>query len=209
MLLQEFTTLVWRHTTNSQLAARLWKEVEEAYTRQERYYHTLSHLEQMFKALSPFQSVVEDWDTLLFSLFYHDIVYQASPTAESNEALSAKQAEAALAAIFYPPGKIKRCSRHILGTQKHERSLDNDTNLLTDADLSILGQEWTAYEAYSRNIRKEYSTYPDLIYQAGRRQVLHRFLQMSRIYKTEPFYSQYERIARENIKRELALLAPI
>src|SRR5687768_14735161 len=167
MLQQEFTLLVLRHTTNSQLAERLWKEIEEAYTKQERYYHTLSHLEQMFKALSPLQSVAEDWDTLLFSLFYHDVVYQIAPITESNEAASAKQAETALAAISYPAGKIKRCSLHILATQKHDWSSDNDTNLLTDADLSILGQEWTAYEAYSRNIRKEYSTYPDMIYRAG------------------------------------------
>ena len=101
---------------------------------------------------------------------------------------------------------IQRCNRHILATKTHSLSEDSDTNYFTDADLSVLGKEWKLYTVYYINVRKEYSIYPDLMYNSGRKKVLTHFLEMNRIFKTDYFYRKFEEQAKENISRELSLL---
>lgn len=209
MIQQEFKTLVLRHANDQSLANQLWHQIEAAYTQPERYFHNLSHLEQIITSLIPSQGLADDWDTLLFAVFYHDAVYDVVEYVmdNNNEDKSAELATEALATIGYAPEKIERCRQHILATKKHNASSDNDTNLLTDADLSILGQPWETYDTYRKNIRKEYEIYPDAIYHAGRIKVLQQFLQMSRLYKTEPFHNKLETQAEENISRELEIIS--
>ena len=79
-------------------------------------------------------------------------------------------------------------------------------NLFTDADFSILGAHWETYSIYSQNVRKEYSIYPDLVYNPGRKKVLKHFLEMTRIYKTDYFYSKLEELAKCNLLGELDTL---
>ena len=69
--------------------------------------------------------------------------------------------------------------------------------------LSVLGSDWNTYELYSRQIRKEYGIYPDIVYKPGRRKVLLYFLELNNIYKTAFFAGRYERQARLNLRREL------
>jgi predicted metal-dependent HD superfamily phosphohydrolase len=171
------------------------------YTSRKRYYHNLTHLEKLFGALSAVQTQVEDWNTALFALFYHDLIY--NPLRKDNEEQSALRAQVCLQQLNVPPEKIARCAAHIRATQGHQVSTDADTNLFTDADLSILGQDWDTYSTYIAQIRKEYAIYPDLLYRPGRQKVLRHFLAMDRIYKTDFFFKRYEEKARENMGREL------
>lgn len=147
---------------------------------------------------------INDPDTILLSVIYHDIIYD--PSKNNNEEMSAQLAVERLRSISFPEDKIARCSDQILATKGHQVSSDNDTNLFTDADLSILGANWDNYSVYSKNIRKEYSIYPDELYYSGRKKVLQHFLQMERIYKTAYFFHKYEDQARININKELVSL---
>ena len=99
--------------------------------------------------------------------------------------------------------QIDLCVQHILATKSHAVSENNDTNLFTDADLSVLGADREVYEQYYKQIRKEYSIYPDLMYNPGRKKVLQNFLGMKRIFKTDYFYGKFEEKARRNITAEL------
>src|SRR5690606_16218856 len=78
-----------------------------------------------------------------------------------------------------------------------------DTSLLMDLDLAVLGDEPERYEEYARRIRLEYSMYPDIVYNKGRRKVLEHFLSMGRIYQTKPFFESREVQARRNLREEL------
>jgi predicted metal-dependent HD superfamily phosphohydrolase len=69
-----------------------------------------------------------------------------------------------------------------------------------------LGQHWENYLAYAKDVRKEYSIYPDFIYKPGRKKILNHFLKMKRIFKTEFFFAKFEETAKENLNRELGLL---
>lgn len=187
-------------------AQELWLQIEIAYTIAGRFYHDLSHLEHLFLELQSLQ--FEDWPTVLFSLVYHDVVYDVEQhiVMNDNEERSADFCERHLASFQYAPEKIAKCRQQILATKKHSLSTDNDTNLLIDADLSILGQDWEVYDLYRNKIRQEFDVYPDSIFNAGRRKVLLYFLQMEPLFKTPHFRQLYEEKAKENLRREVELL---
>lgn len=203
MLQVLFTDLLHQYTSDEGLTHSLWSEVYRFYTSRKRYYHNLTHLEKLFGELSAVQTQVEDLNTALLALFYHDLIY--NPLRKDNEEQSALRAQVCLQQLHVPPEKIARCAAHIRATQGHQVSTDADTNLFTDADLSILGQDWDTYSTYIAQIRREYAIYPDLLYRPGRQKVLRHFLAMERIYKTDFFYERYEGQARENMRRELGV----
>ena len=134
-------------------------------------------------------------------MYYHDIVYDV--LKKNNEERSALLAEKRLTVLQIPRKSIESCTRHILATKAHQTNEDPDTNFFTDADLSILGSDWDAYNTYRHQVRKEYSVYPDILYKPGRRKVLQHFLQMERIFKTDPFFDKYEGRAKFNLEKEL------
>lgn len=199
-----FSNLIQRYTQQTAGIDQYWHEIETAYKGPKRYYHNLTHLEQLFQQLLPLKAEITDWDTLLFSLFYHDIVYKVR--RQDNEEKSAELAQERLQALSYPPERIERCVAQIIATKSHTLSSDADTNLFTDADLAVLGQDWPTYHSYAQQVRREYAIYPDLLYKPGRRKVLQHFLDMERIFKTAHFYDLYEQKARTNLSQELAEL---
>jgi predicted metal-dependent HD superfamily phosphohydrolase len=201
MLKQLFIDLAQRYSSDDVLVETLWKEIEKRYSEKGRHYHTLTHLENLFHEVSNVKSAISDWDSVLFSLFYHDIVYNT--LKQDNESKSAELARERLVSLDVSLEKIKTCCDQILATKGHAVSSENDTNLFTDADLSILGKDWSSYSVYANQIRKEYSLYPSLVYNPGRKNVLQHFLNMDRIFKTDFFYGKYERQARENLIQEL------
>lgn len=206
MIKQAYLAQVVQSGVAPSQAQELWFQIEIAYTEAGRYYHDLSHLEHLFLELKDLQ--FEDWPTVLFSVVYHDVVYDVEQhlVMNDNEERSAAFAERHLAGFQYPAEKIEKCRQQIMATKKHGLSKENDTNLIIDADLSILGQDWEVYDSYRCKIREEFGVYPDSIFNAGRRKVLLYFLQMEPLFKTPHFRQLYEEKAKENLRRELELL---
>lgn len=108
--------------------------------------------------------------------------------------------------ISVPENTLELCKEQILATKSHNKSIDTDTNYFTDADLSILGQPWETYSVYYNNVRKEYSIYPDFVYNPARKKVLKHFLTKTTIFKTEFFRDKFESQAKLNLQREIELL---
>jgi predicted metal-dependent HD superfamily phosphohydrolase len=196
-----FAQLASAYSSNNYIIEQLWDEIETAYTNPKRYYHTLQHLQHLLDELSHIKENIQDRNTVLFSVFYHDLVY--NPLRRDNEERSVLIMENRLQSIDVPLTVINTCKDQIMATKAHSLHTDTDTNLFTDADLSILGQEWNTYKEYATAIRKEYALYPDSLYKPGRKAVLHHFLKMDQIFKTEPFFIKYEKQARENLFQEL------
>lgn len=186
------------------LQSNLWQDLHSAYTDSSRHYHNLTHLENLYTQLLPVKNEIRNWDAVLFALFYHDVVYNT--LSQNNEEKSAELAREHMQMIGVPEATINECVAHILATKSHVLSENNDTNLFTDADLSILGAPSDLYVQYTEQIRKEYRFYPDLVYKPGRRKVLQHFLEMKRIFKTHYFFAKYEEQARRNIAAELQQL---
>lgn len=206
MILKEiFFNLISKYSNNKDVTMQYWSEIESNYQKPSRHYHNLNHLTNLYEELLDVKSMISDWDTILFTLFYHDIIYNALKS--DNEEKSAELAAKRMQQIGVNQRRISKCVDQIIATKSHSASVNFDTNYFTDADLSILGSSWNAYQAYYINVRKEYSIYPTFLYNRGRRKVLKHFIQMDRIYKTEHFHQKLERQARKNLKAELSLLS--
>lgn len=191
-------------TKDQELINRLWKEINTKYTEKGRHYHTLLHLDHMFQELEAVKSDIANFTLVSYSVFYHDIIYDA--TSKSNEEKSAATAEKRLAELGVSRDDIAIVSTQIFATKSHQKSENTDINYLLDADLSVLGKDWAMYSDYTQKIRKEYSIYPDFLYKPGRKKVLRHFLELESIFKTAYFKEKYEAPAIENIRRELLSL---
>ena len=196
--------LIGQYSLNQSIQKKLWNEIETAYQQPERFYHNLEHLIYLVNLGLQYQAHIEDFDPLLFSIFYHDIIYQIKH--KDNEIKSAELAMKRLSLIKYPQRKQRKCYEQIVATKKHELNQDKDTNLLLDFDLAILGEKRSKYLEYAENIRKEYLIYPDHIYNQGRSQVLQRFLERDFLYKTKFFQDKFEETARKNLNWEIEQL---
>ena len=204
MLKNTFEALLKNYTEEEAIIKEFWLELEKNYSNKKRHYHTLAHLDHLLSQLTYVKAEIQNWDVVLFTLYYHDIVYNS--LKGNNEEKSAELAEKRLSRTSLQTEDIQLCKAQILATKSHQYAQDEDTNYFTDADLSILGQEWEAYSAYYKNVRKEYAIYPNFLYNKGRKKALIHFLQMDRLFKTDFFYEQYEKQARENLQREIELL---
>lgn len=198
----EFRNCLSSYLSSSQ-GDQHWNELVTAYSAKDRHYHTLNHLDHLWKELKPYQSDFQHWDTIVFAIAYHDVIY--SVLRNDNEEESAALAAKRLQSFGFDEHQTDHCRQLILATKTHEAG-DAGTNLFTDADLSILGASQEDYVRYTLQVRSEYKIYPDLIYNPGRKKVLQRFLSMPRIYKTDPFYERYETRARTNLQGELKRL---
>jgi len=204
MLRETFIHLLCQYTSDKSLIDELWNEIERAYSHKKRHYHTLTHLEKLLTQLLLVKSEITDWNTILFTLYYHDVVYKASNS--DNEEQSAILAGKRMTQLAIPEEQIRECKDQIRATKSHLHNTSSNTNYFTDADLSILGQDWDAYTNYFKGVRKEYSIYPDFLYNPGRKKVLNHFLSMDRIFKTDYFYNKFEETAKRNLRRELELI---
>jgi len=199
MIKQAFFESLNKWTSDNERTT-LWNEVEKNYSKPDRHYHNLTHLSSMLAELEPHQDKFDDWDTIIFAITYHDLIY--SSLKSNNEEKSAEIAIKRLANISFPEKLVAFCGHLIRATKKHEPS-DPMTNLFTDADLSILGSDSRTYKEYAKQIRLEYAIYPDIIYNPGRKKALTHFLNMDNIYKTKEFSDKYEINAKANIEAEL------
>lgn len=139
-MLQEIFSALTSKTSNDQnLCQALWKELVFNYGQPSRHYHNLSHLENLIQELEPCKMLIQDYDMVLYSVFYHDIVYDV--LNRDNEERSAAMAVEVLNLLGIEKYRVARCAEQILATKSHTFHSDNDTNLFTDADLSILGKD--------------------------------------------------------------------
>jgi predicted metal-dependent HD superfamily phosphohydrolase len=204
MLKQTFIKLLTNYTDSDRLTNELWTEIDKNYSSKKRHYHTLQHLDSLLAQLTDVKAEIQNWNTILFTLYYHDIIYNSLKS--DNEEKSAELAEKRMNQILVSNDKIEHCKKQILATKSHIQSTDNDTNYFTDADLSVLGQTWETYSLYYKNVRKEYSIYPDFVYNPGRKKVLNHFLSMDGIFKTDFFHNKFETQAKQNLQKEIELL---
>ena len=179
-----------------------WEDLEKAYTLKSRYYHNLTHLENMITSFYEYKEQLQFPNEVLYAIFYHDIIYKT--IRKDNE-----QKSAAFAIKILPKNAIldkNLVYDMICATQLHLYNSILDINWLIDFDLKILASDWEDYQKYCQEIRKEYKVYPDLLYKPGRKKALEHFLEKDFIFQTDEFRSKYEAKARENIKKELTEL---
>jgi predicted metal-dependent HD superfamily phosphohydrolase len=179
-----------------------------AYAEPHRRYHGLAHVEDCLARLAEVEGLsAEDRRLVELAIWWHDAVYD--PTRSDNEEVSAERAEAALLAAGEAPETAAEVARLVRLTKGHAvEPGDRRGALLVSIDLSILGREPEAYDAYVEGVRAEYAFVPDELWRAGRATVLRRFLEAETLYPDPAFRARFEARARENTARELESLRP-
>ena len=205
-LQSDWTALSEKYFDNDAIIGSLWNSIQKKYTSKSRYYHNLIHISTMLNLAKENKSQIINFDEILFSIWFHDIVYKS--TSKKNEEKSADFAKLALEKSSKKKLHINRIYQFIVSTKSHEIILgeNQDNAFLLDFDLSILGQSWDVYQNYIKKIRKEYQIYPDFLYNPGRIKVLRHFLDRKTLFFTEKYQQLLEVQARENLTKELRLL---
>ena len=184
---------------------RVFDRLVNAYTQPDRYYHNLTHIQQVLATLDRFSITLQNPIAVYLAAWFHDFIYDAQ--ASDNELQSAKAAGESLTNIGAEKDLIDRVRVLILATQGHQIDPnDPDRCIFLDADLAILGTDLVQYQAYQQSIRREYSWVSNAAYQSGRIRVLEHFSRRDRLYHTDLLFNELESIARTNIDAEILQL---
>ncbi|RWF39880.1 MAG: hypothetical protein EOS46_30240 [Mesorhizobium sp.] len=174
-----------------------------------RHYHNLAHIEAMLTLAGDYRTLLDDPEAVEAAIWFHDAIYDSR--AKDNEAQSAALAEQKLAGCA-DAGRLSRVSAMILATATHQLPLfddaaaTRDASLFLDMDLSILGADAVAFDAYERAVRREYGWVEEPMWRAGRGAVLKTFLARPHIFHTQEFQQRFEPQARLNMARSLQAL---
>lgn len=159
----------------------------------------------MLAFLAKHRAEINDWTSVQLAAWFHDVIYDTK--AKDNEEQSALYARKCLKRLSIPAGTIARTEALIRATKRHRFVPGNgDSRIFLDADLAILGADKNAYDSYAEKIRKEYAWAPEEQYRAGREKVLTGFLKRKYIYFTASARREFEKLARRNLRREIAML---
>lgn len=161
-----------------------------------RHYHDIRHLAQVLTALG---SLACSDPRVILAAWFHDAVYEG--VAGQDEEASARLAEEMLAGF----ADTETIGRLIRMTATHSPTDDLEA-VLSDADLSILGQIPGRYHVYLRDVRLDYAHVSDDDWRVGRGKVLRHLLGKDPLFHTELGRELWERQARVNLAAELATL---
>ncbi len=193
-----------KYTDNHTLINNTFDDLLNDYSGEKRHYHDLSHIFNLLTLFEDNKFRITDEDVVFFAIWFHDAIYNTWKT--NNEEKSADFAHEILRQTDMSPDRINKVVALINATKTHTSDGDNDLDLFLDFDLSILGSEDNIYDVYTRQIREEFSIYPNFVYKNGRKKALRTLLEKAYIFKTDEFRRQFEAKARENMQRELDTL---
>lgn len=187
------------------IADRLLTRLEDRYHQRGRHYHDLNHVAAMATLAARFRHLFLDRSTVSLAIWYHDAVYRSRRS--DNEEASAQLAASDLGPLI-PTHAVEAVRELILETKTHQPNPNQpDSGPFLDLDLAILGSAPLVYDLYADAIRAEYRWVPAFIYRTKRAEVLRMFLARPTIYFTAELRARWESSARENLVRELRMLA--
>lgn len=179
-------------------------DLAAAYSEPIRRYHAAAHVLAVLEVLgelAPAPTVAQQ-----LAAFVHDVVYDPQAERYANEEASAVWAEVRLAEAGVRSETVAGVAALTRATAGHQLDQSPGCAEFLDADLAILGTAPAVYDHYASNIRAEYQHLPDDDFRRGRAAVLESFLARDVLFFSQPGQTRFEKAARSNLARELALL---
>lgn len=175
------------------------------YAEEQRRYHTLTHVQRVLDVVDSLADRAADSATVRLAAWFHDAVYV--PGQDDNERRSADLAAETLLDLGADHALVAEVSRLVLLTEDHVvDSADRNGQVLSDADLAILGAPAAEYDAFAAAVREEYAHVPHQLYVVGRSAILRSIAGREQIYCTDWARAQWDAAARANLAREIAEL---
>lgn len=178
------------------------------YSEPHRAYHTLEHITFCLEELEDLGEIADDKDAVEWAIWFHDVIYQIPGI--DNEQKSADLSSEIGVGSRLRSTFLTKVARLILVTKTHvpsDKAGSYDEKIVSDIDLSILGQEPEVFDEYERQIFAEYTgVYTPTDFRRGMARLLEEFLKRERIYFTPRFAKRFESRARENLNRSIVRL---
>lgn len=191
VLKEEYLTERWKRVSekydpyNYTNMARL-ERILAAY--RSRPYHNLDHLIDCIEVVDKY-ALFLNYRDILFALFFHDFKDSEEASCEGL------------------PDHIKSLVMATKHTNPENCKTDNE-RFIASVDLAILASPWGKYEAYAKNVAKEYLAkgVSASDYRKGRIEFLQKMLEREAIYLHKTIYDDMEVLARANIEHEISNL---
>ena len=182
-----------------------FSRLQSAYAQKHRAYHTSRHIDECLSLLDELKHLAAYPAEVECALWFHDAIYE--PMSKSNEERSADWASEFGQRVGVPADSVARIRSHVIMTRHVALPTDDDSRLLVDIDLAILGATPSRYNEFERDVRREYRWVPGIVYRAKRAEILQSFLDRPKIYQWESVYERFESKARTNVSRAIRTLA--
>lgn len=180
-------------------------DIVYAYNLPERGYHGIKHILDMLINFDDFMTCSGCSDKInkpyefAFAILMHDYVNGGKNDIE----LSIKKSKQFLCRISlqYDCRYVEK----LIYATDYKKCLkpDFEQGVMQDLDLNIFGSSKEIYDEYSNKIRIQYKKYPDTIFNPERIEILNKFLNKTYIFNTKYYRDKYEKIARDNLIREI------
>lgn len=192
------------HQLGAKPSLDTYQQLVRAYTEPHRHYHTAAHIDACLHHFDSVKSLAQAPATLEMALWFHDAVYQTQST--QNEQNSADWAVQFLQQAEVAADPCHQVHQLIMATAAHTIHNDEDTALMIDIDLAILGQDTQTFTNFETQIRQEYAWVTIAEYCRRRSQILETFAQRPHLYQTAYFQERYEALARSNLQTAIQRL---
>lgn len=196
-LLQQLWNVAWHEINHKPAPQQGFSHLIALYSEKHRQYHTIQHLYECLLQAGQVKHLATHYGEIIMALWFHDAIYDTHKL--DNEEQSANLAQHYLEAQLVPQENIQRIYDLILITKHSGATKTTDEALLVDIDLNILGAAPLRFWEYEKQIREEYCFVPEKIFNGKRVEILQRFLDQQRIYRTDHFFSSHEKQARINL----------
>eukprot|EP00754_Rhynchopus_humris_P008893 Rhum_TRINITY_DN13867_c0_g1::Rhum_TRINITY_DN13867_c0_g1_i1::g.65116::m.65116 len=197
-------------------AAHWWRELRDRYTRCERDFHNLSHLDEMFGLLDTHRSKLVRPDLVAYAVFFHDAVYDAAAKNALNEERSADLWRVFAAENRAAGGRVTAedealVASWIVRTASHAKGeASGDLAYFLDMGLAVLGREAPRYAEYAEQVSLEQSHVAYGDFARLRTQALAGFLDKPEgPYHTADFQAAFGRRALANVRAEISRLRDV
>lgn len=174
-----------------------FSRLQSAYAQKHRAYHTSRHIDECLALFDELKHLAAHAAEVECALWFHDAIYE--PMSKSNEERSAHWAADFGARVGLASDAVARVRAHIMATRHVALPVDEDSKLVVDIDLAILGATPARYDEFERDVRREYRWVPGFMYRPKRAAILKSFLDRPRIYHCEAAYGRFENRARTNV----------
>lgn len=181
-----------------------FEQLLDAYSQKHRHYHTGAHIDHCLRELDLVPGLADQPAEVELALWFHDAVYD--PYSSNNEEKSADLACELLNRHGVDAERVERVRAHIMATRHEAAATLDDSKLVVDVDLSILGVDEAVYARFETEVREEYRWVPGPLFRRKRAEILESFLARPSIYSTAPFRTKYEAPARRNLTAAIAAL---
>lgn len=189
--------------------------IVSAYSGESRFYHDMTHLEEMADFLLQRLDELENPKGVLIGMIVHDAVYNAGAYAVKgqNETDSWSASEEPLS-LFYSANTLETAKTCTLATIDHLNypiGIDHDVDIFLDADMAVLASSWERFQEYEEGIFREFTYTPSgelrisrEAYVGGRLKFL-KSLQGRQIFRTKGMEESEEKV-QYNLVRMIAVL---